>query len=79
MLTQVSVAISQRHRGVACFGDPQQDRKCSEALVNEDSQKQMKNGLLLSKYVNKKQVHCSIMFGDGAEACVPLVMQLLSC
>lgn len=68
ILTWVSVAISQLHRGVARFGDPQQDRKCSEALVNEDSQKQRKTGLLLSKYPNKKQAHCSIMFGAGTEA-----------
>lgn len=64
---QVSVAPSQPHR-VACFGDPQHGRKRSEALVNKDSQELMKTKLLLSKYVNKIQMHCSILFDDVPEA-----------
>lgn len=84
ILTQVSIATSQPHKRSEVlstsqrrFGNSQQDKKHSETLMNEYSQKLMKTRQLASKYLNKIQMYCSILFGGGTKSCVPLIVQFL--
>lgn len=60
------------------FGNSWQDKKCSETLMNEYSQKLMKTRLWVSKSLNEVRIYCSILFSGGTEACIPLIVQFLS-